>query len=205
MTDSGDLVQVLGRAQELGFLGPGSIEPHIEHAERFLTAWTGDPPTHALDLGSGGGLPGLVLAKRWPLSRWTFLDANQRRTSFLVQAVDDLGLGDRVEVERSRAEEAGRDPVYRAQFDLVTARSFGPPAVTAECAAPFLRIGGVLMVSEPPDGMESGVGRWDGEGVARVGMNLGLRRHGCQFLQQVVLCEPRYPRRVGIPTKRPLF
>ena len=198
-------MQALGRAQELGFLGPGPIEPHIAHAERFLTAWTGEPPRRCLDLGSGGGLPGLVLAVRWPFSRWTYLDANQRRTSFLAQAVDDLGLGDRVEVERSRAEDAGHDPDYRAQFDLVTARSFGPPAVTAECAAPFLRIGGVLMVSEPPDEVEPGVGRWDREGLARVGMTLGLRRHGCQLIQQAELCDPRYPRRVGIPAKRPLF
>ena len=55
---------------------------------------------------------------------------------------------------RPAAEAAGHDPLLRGQFDLVTARSFGRPAVTAECAAPFLRREGLLVVSEPPDSPE---------------------------------------------------
>jgi 16S rRNA (guanine527-N7)-methyltransferase len=209
-----ELLTVLTRAQKLGFLGPGPIEPHVEHADRFLTAWRGDPPGQALDLGSGGGLPGLVLALRWPTSAWTYLDANQRRTAFLAEAVSSLGIADRVDVQRGRAEEVGHDGRLRAQFDLVTARSFGPPAVTAECAAPFLRIGGVLIVSEPPDDPDLDFKdedvlapkvRWDGDGLARVGLELGLRVNGCQVLQQREICPTRYSRRVGIPTKRPLF
>jgi 16S rRNA (guanine527-N7)-methyltransferase len=205
VTDLVDLLQVLTRAQVLGFLGPGAIQPHIEHAERFLAAWTGDPPAHALDLGAGGGLPGLVLALRWPASKWTYLDANQRRTVFLAEAVVDLDLLDRVDVERGRAEEAGQDSRFRARFDLVTARSFGPPAVTAECAAPFLRPGGTLIVSEPPDELMDGVDRWDVAGLAQLGLARERRAHGCQVLRQVEPCPSRYPRRVGIPNKRPLF
>ncbi|MGZ4710399.1 MAG: RsmG family class I SAM-dependent methyltransferase, partial [Acidimicrobiales bacterium] len=150
------LVGVLERSRDLGFLGPGPVEPHIEHARRFSAALTGPRPARALDLGSGGGLPGLVLILAWPSTVWCLLDANQRRTDFLTDAVDELGVADRVTVVRGRAEEVAHDPAHRGRFDLVVARSFGKPAVTAECAAGFLVVGGMLVVSEPPSEAASG-------------------------------------------------
>lgn len=195
------LVAVLNRAQELGFLGPGLIEPHIDHAERFARAHFGPDPKRALDLGSGGGLPGLVLATTWPQCQWVLLDANERRTTFLQQAVNELGLVSQVEVVRGRAEELAHLPHWRASRDLVTARSFGPPAVTAECAAGFLHAAGMLIVSEPPDSDR----RWDVPALESLGLTIGPESNGCQVLIQSTLCPTRYPRRVGIPAKRPLF
>ena len=208
-------MEQLERSRELGFLGPGPVEPHIDHARRFAAALEGLAPSgtagpvRALDLGSGGGLPGLVLVSAWPTTDWCLLDANQRRTEFLQDAVDELGLGERVTVRRGRAEELAHDPALRATFDLVVARSFGRPAVTAECAAGFLALGGNLVVSEPPndeDGPQSTGGpRWDPDGLARLGLQDLGQRAGCQVLMAVAACPERYPRRVGIPAKRPLF
>lgn len=164
------------------------------------------PPARAADLGSGGGLPGLPLALAWPASTWVLIDAHERRTAFLEDAVATLDLGDRVSVRRQRAEDAGRDPDLRGQLDLVVARSFGPPAVTAECAAPLLRVGGRLVVSEPPEADST---RWPPDGVAQLGLALIERIHvseaSYQSLAQVDLVDERYPRRVGIPVKRPLW
>ena len=84
------------------------------------------------------GLPGLVLVGMWPDCRATLLDAGERRCAFLAEAVDRLGLGGPGDGRAVPAEEAGRRPDLRGGFDLVVARSFGPPAVTAECGAPFL-------------------------------------------------------------------
>jgi 16S rRNA (guanine527-N7)-methyltransferase len=109
-------------------------------------------------------------------------------------------LTDRTTVVQGRAEEHGRDPGLRGSFDLVTARSFGPPASTAECAAPFLAVGGRLLVSEPPMGPP----RWPVE-VAQLGLRVGERVGGIQVLEQVALCPDRFPRRTGVPLKRPLF
>ena len=201
MTDRSDLELVLTRSQELGFLGPGPIGPQIDHALRFAQALPGPAPRRALDLGAGGGLPGLVLSVTWSDAEWVYLDANDRRTAFLVEAAARLGLADRVTVRRGRAEEVGHDASLRASFDLVTARSFGPPAVTAECGSPFLVVGGTLLVSEPPDQGE----RWDPSGLAVLGLTRGPRQFGCQVLEQTQLCPERYPRRVGVPAKRPLF
>lgn len=163
-------------------------------------------PIRAGDLGSGGGVPGLPLALWLPGWTWVLIDANQRRAAFLRAAVIELGLTGRVEVREQRAEEAGRDSWLRTQFDAVVARGFGPPAVVAECAAPLLRPGGRAVVSEPPGGQAD---RWPQEGLAELGMALGpaLELGGASFqvLVQVTPCEDRYPRRTGVPGKRPLF
>jgi 16S rRNA (guanine527-N7)-methyltransferase len=163
-----------------------------------------------LDLGSGGGIPGLVLAHRWPHREAVLLDSNERRGEFLAGVVKDQGWGDRVRVVTARAEEAGRVAGLRGAFTLVVARSFGSPPVTAECAAPFLRTQGILIVSEPP--VESSAGeldaRWPGDGLAKVGLErLAVRRDvfGYRILRQARECPERFPRRVGIPAKRPLY
>jgi len=197
----------LERARELGFLGPGPTAPHRAHAEAFLAGIGDGPVARCVDLGSGGGLPGLVLAMQLPASAWTFLDAMQRRTGFLQEAVNALGLADRVQVVMARAEVAGRDPGLRGHADLVVARSFGPPAVTAECGAPFLRPGGSLVVSEPPN-LAGGGERWPKKGVAELGLEPPVLVAGPPSFVRLRLAHPvdeRYPRRTGIPGKRPLW
>ncbi len=151
---TGSLAGVLLAAREAGFLGPGPIERHLRHAQGFVDLAKRQPRSttgpRILDLGSGGGLPGLVVAEQWPEATLVLLDANRRRVHFLEQAVRSCGLQGRVNVLQQRAEVGGRDPEYRGQFDGVVARSFGTPAVVAECGAPFLRVGGWMIVSEPP-------------------------------------------------------
>ena len=173
-----------------------------------MPSGTGAP--HILDLGSGGGLPGLVIAIRWPAATLVLLDANERRAEFLQRAVRRCGLGERVTVVHQRAEVGGRDPEYRGTFDGVVVRSFGAPAVVAECGAPFLRQGGWLIVSEPPGASEEDGhrDRWPADGVAQVGLEPGefvREGFGYQVLYQREACPERFPRRNGVPAKQPLF
>jgi 16S rRNA (guanine527-N7)-methyltransferase len=221
------LREVLARARELDLLGPMDLDEQVEHALGFATAYEeaiaglpggarhtdpeGTPPRPEpgrwLDLGSGGGLPGLVLAHRWPLSTAVLLDAAERRTAFLADAVATLGWEDRVRVVRARAEEVGADPGLRAAFDVVWARSFGSPPVTAECAAPFLRTGGLLVVSEPPSPGQTAV-RWPRAGLAELGqepLTTVRARFGYQVVVQSSPCPERFPRRAGVAAKRPLY
>jgi len=195
---------VLARARRLGVLGPGPVEDHLRHAEAYATAV--EAPSRALDLGSGAGLPGLVLAVGpWASTQWVLLDASERRCALLVEAVAALDLTERVVVHRGRAEDAGRDGALRGRFDVVVARGFAAPPVTAECAAPLLAVGGHLVVSDPPD---PGPDRWPAASLATVGLEpdgevsgpVHLRR-----LRQAHPCPDRYPRRPGIPAKRPLW
>lgn len=190
------LLAVLDEARDLGFLGPGPVTFHVEHARAFLPALAGVTGA-ALDLGAGGGVPGLVLATERPDLTWTFVDAMQKRTAFLASAVRRLGLA--VAVRRARAEELAD---LRGSQAAVVARSFGAPAVTAECAAPLLQVGGRLVVSEPPEPGD----RWEGAWV--LGLGPARRLEGpptLVVLEQESPCPTEYPRRVGIPAKRPLW
>jgi 16S rRNA (guanine527-N7)-methyltransferase len=200
--DRGALREILETAQRLGFLGPGPLEPQIDRSLAF--ALVSDQPEHALDLGSGGGLPGLVLAMLWPRTRWTLLDGSVKRTDFLHQVIADRGLSKRIAVVAERAELTGRGPLRGTQ-DLVVSRGFGPAAVAAECAAPFLRPGGHLVVAEPPGGAPD---RWPAEALSTLGLRpvrSMTEPVALQLLEQMAPCPDRYPRRVGIPLKRPLF
>lgn len=204
-TDAGESIeQVLEDSRRFGFLGPGPLQPQIEHARGFAS--TGErTPDSFLDLGSGGGLPGLVLALEWPQARGVLLDAMVKRTEFLRTACVRLGIADRVEVRCGRAEDAGRDPALRGRFDLVTARSFGPPAVTAECAVGFLEVGGELVVSEPPEDDEA---RWPADGLAELGLEIvqsPTPERRFVRMRSIEVAPDRYPRRVGVPGKRPLW
>ena len=207
---------MLAEARDLGFLGPGPVEAHLDHASGFAevvrglarSAGTqGAPwPNQAADLGSGAGLPGLPLALAFPDCAWILVESSVRRAAFLRRAVEQLGLGSRVVVAEARAEAVGRDSARRGRFSLVVARSFGPPAVVAECAAPLLGVGGRAVISEPPGGAPS---RWPTSGLASLGMvpEATVSAHGWayQAVRQEELCSDRYPRRIGIPVKRPLF
>jgi 16S rRNA (guanine527-N7)-methyltransferase len=253
----GDLISVLQEAQRLGFLGGASLEAHLTHSKEFALALdreracpsagslgpeedrlyeTGRPGSF-LDLGTGGGVPGLVLASIWELAEGFLLDSNVRKTAFLGAALQQLGWAPRVSVLRSRAESAGRDPKLRGAFDVVVSRAFGPPAVTAECAAPLLRRGGWLVVSEPPPSPSTTeprpteprpteppaapVGsplpnplpalpssRWPREPLAVLGLEpegVWKGQYSFQLLRQTRICPSRFPRREGVPSKRPLF
>jgi 16S rRNA (guanine527-N7)-methyltransferase len=202
-----ELRALLDEARELGFLGPGPIEHQLRHAvelARVIEPFAG----RFLDLGSGGGLPGLVLAYELPAATGCLLDAQQRRCAFLNRAISRLGLGPRMTVACGRAETLARDPSLRGSFDLVVARSFGSPPVTAECAVSFLRAGGRLVVTEPPD-PDASVARWPAEGLAGVGFGPAERlRSGETSAVQMTrrdLLDDRYPRREGTPAKRPLW
>jgi 16S rRNA (guanine527-N7)-methyltransferase len=199
-----ELESILAEAQGLGWIGPGDLAPHLDHAHGFADV-LGDGPGRVVDLGSGGGLPALPVALARPAWTWLLVDAQARRAAFLERAVTRLGLAARVTVRHQRAEEIGRDPAWRGQADAVTARSFASPAVVAECGAPLLRVGGRLLVSDPPEGAGD---RWPDEGLAGLGLVEGRRpTQGAQLtvLLQAKLCPGRYPRRPGIPQKRPLF
>lgn len=203
-----DLLDVLERARALGYLGGPPLERHIRHADGFLEALGADfePSAPVLDLGSGGGLPGLVLALRRPSWRLVLLDGAERRCRFLQEVVADLGWADRVAVACGRAEALGQDPQWRGSSAAVVARSFASPPVTAECSAPFLAPGGLLVVSEPPE--PGSVERWPSDRLVELGLQLQRVVDGpfhYVVLRASRACPDRYPRRIGVPAKRPLW
>jgi 16S rRNA (guanine527-N7)-methyltransferase len=203
------LHEILLESRDLGFLGPGPVEVHLEHALGFAAAVEADheaPPQDFVDLGTGGGVPGLVLAARWGATAACFVEANARRCAALRTWATRLGIGSRVTVLEGRAEVFAHDEAWRGRTTTVTARGFSGPAPTAEIAAGFLAPGGRLVVSEPP---EPDPGRWPQTGLAELGLEVTaeVHHHGGHFVvvEKRAATPERYPRGVGRPEKRPLW
>ena len=197
---SEQLTTVLTRAQSVGFLGPGEIDAHIRHADRYLSGLA-DESVEILDLGSGGGVPALPLVLATSDMKATLVDTSQRRCSFLVWAACELGIQDRVTVRRGRAEELARDEQLRGRFDGVTARGFGPPAWTFECAIGFLADRGRFVVSEPP-----GPRQWpDAETLANFGVTEVGPLPGIACFERTGEVPDHLPRSAKGANRQPLF
>lgn len=149
MPDDSQLLTVLESLRQRGAIGEVSLDGAIEHATAFVAAL---PPScrTIVDLGSGGGLPGLVIAVRRPDVTMVLTDRRERRMDLLRLACAQLGVSERVSVETADVTRLGRDPRFAERFDVVTARAFGEPMWTLECARRFVRPGGTIIVSEPP-------------------------------------------------------
>lgn len=101
-----------------------------------------DAGERVVDVGSGGGAPGLPLAIAMPDLRFTLVESTGKKAEFLKSASRELGLSN-VSVVNARAEDAGRDGAHRDQFALATARALGPLRVALELVMPFVRPGGL--------------------------------------------------------------
>jgi 16S rRNA (guanine527-N7)-methyltransferase len=164
VSTSPELLAVLEDAQRLGILGPRPITEVVDHARGFVRALESfGVVTTVLDLGSGGGVPGLVIAHDLPDAKVTLLDRRAKRTDLLERVVRRLQWRDRVSVVCDDATTYG--PAH--SFGAVVARGFGPPDLTLTLAERLVRPGGPIVISEPPGG-----DRWDAELLGR----LRLRR-----------------------------
>ena len=162
-----------------------------------------------LDVGSGAGLPGIPLAIARPDLVVTLLEAASRKAAFLEVAVVELGLS--VEIESSRAEEAAHEPELREQFDVVVARAVAPLPALSELTLPFVRVGGkAVLLKGPGVGRELdpgrraaalfGGGEWQ---VFYAELPGGVRRAVVE-VAKLTATPQAYPRRPGVPVKRPL-
>jgi len=162
------LLETLRTAQRFGFFGERAIEQAIEHSMQFVDAIEEvEPPGRLLDLGSGGGLPGLVIADARPELEVVLLDRRQKRTDFLERAVIKL-CQTNTTVVCADVSELIRDVASGAteHFDIVTARGFGPPDVTLRSAVAVMGERGRVLISEPPEG-----DRWHPDLLAELGVS----------------------------------
>jgi 16S rRNA (guanine527-N7)-methyltransferase len=200
---------------------------HDVREELFLRSMrvlaVGDPPMpdvvrargagySAIDVGSGAGVPGLVLKLALPGLSMTLLDATRKKTDFLSDVVRELKLVG-VRVANDRAEVAGHDKSLREAFDIVAARSLAKLAELAELTLPFCRVGGVVLAHKAADvGEELAAARFAFHALGGdSGKAIAVERPGSGAPDTVVLVRKvkpsprRYPRRPGLPHERPLI
>jgi 16S rRNA (guanine527-N7)-methyltransferase len=167
-------------------------------------------PRRCLDLGSGGGVPGIPLALARPDIAWLLVDSVRKKVDALASFVEALGLPN-VVVQAERAEALGRDPAHRERYDLVTARACAALPVVAEYALPLLRRGGTLLAWKgpmPADELRAGRAAAAELGNAEVDLRdsgvAALGDHRFIIVRKVDATPDRYPRRPGVPAQRPL-
>lgn len=149
MTPRRTLTEVLEAAQKVGTLGDRPIPEVIKHARQFVAALDG-VTGRVIDIGTGAGVPGLVIAADRPDLEIVLVDRRATRMDALRLGVSALGLADRVSVVTADVDDLMRDEGHSQTYDAVVCRGFGPPESTAPLARGLLKNGGRLIVSEPP-------------------------------------------------------
>jgi 16S rRNA (guanine527-N7)-methyltransferase len=181
---------------------PGLIDDCL-----VLVEYLGDA-RKVVDVGSGGGLPGLPLKIARPDLELTLIEADQDKAAFLVHACAQLGL-EGVRVVARRAEDAGHDPLLREAFDVAVARALAPLPVLAELCLGLVRVGGRLLAQKTESERIS-----SGERAVEImgGLLSGVyaspseaRGAGTVVVIDKIRPTPdAYPRRPGIPNRKPL-
>jgi len=161
------LSRLLERAQSEGALGAWPITDVVAHARDFVAALPLEA-VKVLDLGSGAGVPGLVIALDRPLARLTLVDRRAKRVDALRRAITAMDWTSRVQAVEADADSLATQPVWAGSQDAVVARGFGPPDLTLEIAARLARPGGWIIISEPPADQPS---RWDPTLLTRCGVS----------------------------------
>ncbi|MGN0802429.1 MAG: 16S rRNA (guanine(527)-N(7))-methyltransferase RsmG [Candidatus Faecivicinus sp.] len=164
-----------------------------------------------VDVGSGAGFPGIPLSIMLPEVHVVMVDALDKRVKFLRSVIDALGLN--AEAVHARAEDAARRPELREQFDMAAARAVAPLNVLCEYLLPFVHVGGWMLALKGPslDDELAEAGRalqlLGGRAVRVEPAEIPGRdwSHRLAYLEKVAPTPEKYPRKAGVPEKKPLI
>lgn len=164
-----------------------------------------------VDVGTGAGFPGVPLKILWPEISLTLADSIGKKTTFLKELAQALGL-DSVKVVTERAEEMGQDKAHRQHYSAATARAVAPLPVLCEYLLPLVRVGGTMLapkkgnISQEIEGAKKAA-RLLGGGEVRLHSFTLAGEEEERFVVAVKKAKPTpsgYPRRVGLAKSRPL-
>lgn len=168
-------------------------------------------PEELLDVGTGAGLPGIIYAIYWSDCDVYLLESNKKRLEFLHEAIEKLEI-DNVRIIEGRAETHAHELVWRERFDMVTSRAVAPLPISLELCLPYLALDGWMLTfkgSNPSDDIKEAEFALNKLGAGKVQVKPytpgpGYPRNSALWIPKIGLTPDRYPRREGIPAKRPL-
>lgn len=183
----------------------------LRMAPTIAAAAAGRQRARLIDVGTGGGFPGIPLAILFPEIEFALVDATAKKIGYLQAVAADLRLAN-VTATQGRAEELAREPAWRGRFDLATARAVASLAALMELVTPFLRTGGVAVFPKGPRLVDE---RPDGEiAAALVGARIrevvacphddGEQVTNLVVVDKIGPTPSRFPRRTGLPSREPL-
>jgi 16S rRNA (guanine527-N7)-methyltransferase len=189
-------------------------EVRVKHFLDSLTcvqAMKEGPGRRMIDIGSGAGFPGLVLKIVYPSVQLTLVDSVGKKIDFCRHVVKKLGM-EQVETLHERAENIGQSLAHREQYDWAVARAVAALPVLAEYLLPLVRVGGHMLAMKGESGpaeshaSEHALQMLGGHLRQLLPVTLpGVAEERYLVIVDKVAATPnRYPRRVGIPSKRPL-
>ena len=186
---------------------------------RVLSPAGGNVPTpewfagkRAIDVGTGAGIPGMIMKIALPDLQMTLLDSIGKRTNFLIEVANELELTG-LEVINGRAENLGQERGHREQYDVVVARAVARLAELAELTIPFAKIGGTVILPKS-QGVQDEVA--EAAAAAEVlgaapAVTLEIDKPGASppddmvYWMKISTTPREFPRRVGIPHQSPLI
>lgn len=164
-----------------------------------------------IDIGTGGGFPGLPIKILEPSTEVTLLDGLNKRLKFLDIVIEELGL-EGIETVHGRAEELSRKKEYRECYDIAVSRAVASLNTLLEYCLPFVKVGGYFIAMKGPevdeeiDMSEKALEKLGGELEKRIDVKLPHSdiTHNLLFIKKVKKTPSVYPRGKGNPKKKPL-
>ncbi|MEL6249372.1 MAG: 16S rRNA (guanine(527)-N(7))-methyltransferase RsmG [Cyanobacteria bacterium J06627_15] len=173
--------------------------------------WKGADIERVIDVGTGGGFPGLPVAIAQPTWTLTLLDATRKKIQAVQTLAESLDLRD-IDFIADRAEIIGQHPLHRAGYDLALVRAVGPASTCAEYALPLLKMQGIAVLyrgqwtDADSQNLLSALEKLGGELVATRQTQTPITgaERTCLYIQKTIVTESQYPRDNGVPAKLPL-
>lgn len=164
-----------------------------------------------IDIGTGAGFPGIPIKICYPDIFLTLLDSLQKRIQFLEAVGERLGFRN-VSFEHGRAEDFGQNEEFREQYDIAVARAVAPLNILCEYCLPFIKVGGSFVcqkgrnIDEEIRNAEKAIQILGGKltEIKPVSLPFSDIVHHLIVIQKIKQTPTKYPRRAGIPTKKPL-
>jgi 16S rRNA (guanine527-N7)-methyltransferase len=184
---------------------------HFLDSLTCMLAWRDASPNHLIDVGTGAGFPGLPLKIFQPSLQLTLVESVGKKADFCRSVAGKLGL-EKVEVLQARAEEVGQMPNHRERYDWAVARAVASLPILVEFLLPLVRVGGAILAQKGESGpseahtSEHAIRLMGGRlrQLIKVDLPGVAEERYLVVIDKVAATPPNYPRRIGVPGKKPL-